>query len=363
MTGSCGLAPSRRVLPGTSSPVGELTFDLPAPDPAIQIYDSRAVRILAVAYAPLANTIKSLIDRWSAERIGVVVGTSASGNLDLERAFSKNGAVGYPYHARQSFGAQAVMLRELAGVRGPVVTVSTACSSGANAIVTAARWIQAGVCSAVVAASVDALCKTTYHGFSGLGVMDSGICRPFDRDRHGLNLGEGAGIMVLAREQMELSGSRLTLAGWGTASQAYHMTAPDPDGNGAVRTMTSALEMAGIGPSAIGYINLHGTATPLNDVAEAKGVERVFGRTTPASSTKGVTGHALGAAAGIEAAITLAVLRSGRLPPNANLVEVDPEVGIPILTQAVDAPQIEFAMSNSFAFGGNDASLVFAVSR
>jgi 3-oxoacyl-[acyl-carrier-protein] synthase-1 len=361
--GRSGLTVGSAVIPEAATPLGEVRGPLaPLPD-AFAAFDTRANRLLGEALAEVRPSLDLLRECVRPERIGVVVGTSASGNTDLESEFARDGAIGLDYHRRQSFGGAAMLVAGVAGAAGPAFGVSTACSSGANAVISAARMMAASVCDAVIVASTDALCRTTYHGFRGLGVTDDGPCRPFDRDRKGLNLGEGAAVLILARERPVgfRNGPDLFLAGWGATSEAHHMTAPDPEGDGAARSMASALACAGIGPGDIGYLNLHGTATPQNDVAEARGVAKVFGRDMAAGSTKGFTGHLLGAAAGLEAVVTLLALGHERLPPNVNMQHQDPEVLIRILDAAEPAPGIRYALSNSFAFGGNDTTLVFGV--
>jgi len=363
--GRSGLQASSVVLPGATAPVGEVRVLLPPLPGTLAAHESRCARLLAMALAPLAPVLDGLRATVPAHRLGVVVGTSASGNRDLEDAFRSDGAAGFDYHRRQVFGAAAVVAARLVDARGPAWTVSTACSSGANAVISAARLLRTGTCDAVVVASVDALCWTTYHGFRGLGVMDSRTCRPFDVDRQGLNLGEGAAAMVLVRDRPPASdtGPELSLAGWGAGSEAYHMTAPEPEGEGAARVMAEAIARAGIKPSDVGYVNLHGTATPANDSAESRGMVKVLGTGVPCSSTKGFTGHLLGAAAGVEAAITLLALIDQRLPRNLGCEVLDPDVQARILGDDLPAPGIRYALSNSFAFGGNDTSLVFGVRR
>lgn len=363
--GTTGLTPAGTVVPDAPSPVGEVAGPLPPLPDALAAWDSRANRLLAMALAQVAPELAHVRDAFGPDRVGVVIGTSASGNTDLERAFAADGAAGYDYHRRQAFGGCASLAARLADVNGPAYAVSTACSSGANAMISAARLIRAGVCDAVVVGATDALCRTTVFGFQALGVVDPGVCRPFDADRRGLNLGEGAAVLVVARNRPAAfaDGPDLFLAGWGATSEAHHMTQPDPEGNGSARTMAAALDCAGLAPADIGYLNLHGTATPQNDTAEARGVARVFGTRVAAGSTKGYTGHLLGAAAAVEAVISLIALRAQRLPPNLNLRRKDPDVPIDILDAVTPAPGIRYALSNSFAFGGNDTSLIFGVRR
>ncbi|HOU54597.1 MAG TPA: beta-ketoacyl synthase N-terminal-like domain-containing protein [Myxococcota bacterium] len=351
--------------PELGAPLGVVPGDLPPVPQGLEAFDTRCHRLLAVALAAVQPSVDFWKERVPSHRIAVVVGTSASGNRDLERHL----AAGTPeapfdYHRRQSFGAAADFVARLLGVQGPAFTVSTACSSGAQAFVSGAGLIRSGRCDAVVVASVDALCRTTCFGFRSLGVMDPDFCRPFDANRRGLNLGEGAAAFLLARERpSSWEGPDLRLAGFGACSEAHHMTAPDPEGEGAFRAMAEALSQAGIGPEDIGYVNAHGTATPANDGSESRGIVRALGTRVPCSSTKGYTGHLLGAAAGVEAFVTLLALVDEVLPRNLGLEDLDPEVEALILREDEAAPGIRFALSNSFAFGGNDVSLVFEVRR
>ena len=360
--GHGGIRAPGELLPGALLPVGEVRTPLPPLPAEVSAYDSRCARLLAACLDRLADSLSDLRARVRPDRIAVIVGTSASGNTDLEQALLSGHADGFDYHHRQTFGSAASLVRRMAGVAGPAFSVSTACSSGANAFLSASRLIHAGVCDAAIVGAVDALCLTTYHGFRALGVMDDSPCRPFDVHRKGMSLGEGAALFLLARERTApQAGPDIFFAGGGASSDAHHMTAPDPDGLGASRAMEAALADAGLRPGDIGYLNLHGTGTPLNDVAESRAVERTFGRELPCSSTKGFTGHLLGAAAGVEAALTLLALRAGLLPQNLHLEQLDPEVSIRVLSDDERAPGLRFAMSNSFAFGGNDTALAFGV--
>ncbi len=363
--GSTGLAFGSAVVPDTPSPLGEVSGPLPPLPDGLAVWDCRANRLLAMAMAQVAPELAQVRQAFGPGRVGVVIGTSASGNTDLEQAYAIDGATGYDYHHRQSFGACATLAARLAGVSGPAYAVSTACSSGANAMISAAHLIRAGLCDAVIVGATDAICRTTVFGFQALGVTDPDLCRPFDADRRGLNLGEGAAVLVLGRRRPDGlgGGPDLFLAGWGATSEAHHMTQPDPEGDGSARTMAAALACAGLAPADIGYLNLHGTATPQNDTAEARGVAKVFGTNVAAGSTKGYTGHLLGAAAAVEAVISLIALRDQRLPPSLNLNRKDPDVPIDILDAVTPAPGIRYALSNSFAFGGNDTSLIFGVRR
>jgi len=342
-------------------PTGDVTVDLPALPGALASFDTRCNRLMARALADVASACDTVLARYPAERVGVVVGTSASGTSAIEAVHVPGGEFPFDYHRSYSFGSVATMTQQLLGLAGPCYSVNTACASGAHAVISAARLIHGGLCDAVVVGAVDALCLITYHGFRGLGVLDERICRPFDGDRAGLNLGEGASALVLCREDVTDCG--LVLAGYGASADAHHMTAPDPRGGGAAIAIRQAMDRAGIGPADVGYVNLHGTGTPLNDASEALAVHQALGADVPCSSTKGGTGHLLGAAAGVEAAVTLTALQCGRLPGNTNLGALDPEIGIHVLDASMDVPGIRHAVSNSFAFGGANAALLLGISR
>jgi 3-oxoacyl-[acyl-carrier-protein] synthase II len=252
-------------------------------------------------------------------------------------------------------------------VAGPfqkVRSVCSACSSGANAILLGAAWLRAGLSKCVVAGGADGLCRLTYTGFGALSALDPGLCRPFDHKRVGLNLGEGAGFLVLEPEESARArGARplAELSGWAVGAEAHHITNPEKEGRTAARVMSAALRRAGLSPADLDYVNAHGTATPLNDSMESAALKECLGAEVDrvaVSSSKGQIGHTLGAAGAIEAAITVLSIARGVMPPTVGLEEVDPACRLTHLTQAREAP-IRAAMSNSFGFGGTDSVLVF----
>ncbi len=247
------------------------------------------------------------------------------------------------------------------GITGFTTTISTACSSAANAIIFGAGLIRQGVVDRVVAGGTDALCRFTLGGFRSLGILDREPCRPFDRSRAGLNLGEGAGYVVLQREDTLTREPYGYLTGWANAGDAFHQTASSATGEGAYKAMAGAMEMAGLAPSDIDYINAHGTGTINNDASEAAALKRVFGdRVPPFGSTKPFTGHTLAAAGGIEAVISMLAIKHGALFPNLNFA--DPmDDGSPV-PQTVLREEVEIlhTLSNSFGFGGNNSSLIFS---
>jgi 3-oxoacyl-[acyl-carrier-protein] synthase-1 len=245
-------------------------------------------------------------------------------------------------------------VRASLGLAGPAFVVSTACSSSAKVFANAARMIEAGVVDAAVVGGVDSLCLTTLYGFRSLELVSADICRPWDAARAGLSLGEGAAFALLERDAGR---ARAWLRGCGESSDGHHMSSPHPEGAGAALAMRAALADAGLAPGDVDYLNLHGTATPGNDAAEDRAVRQVFGTSIACSSTKGFTGHTLGAAGAVEAAIAVLALERGLLPASLNLRERDPALELEPLRVATERPARVVA-SNSFGFGGSNACLV-----
>lgn len=248
------------------------------------------------------------------------------------------------------------------GITGFTTTISTACSSAANAIMLGARMIKHGMLDAVIVGGTDALCSFTLNGFHSLMILDEAHCRPFDRSRAGLNLGEGAGYLVLQNEATVQKEPYCLLSGYGNANDAYHQTGSSPNGEGAYLCMKKALEIANLDSSEISYINVHGTGTPTNDLSEGIAMKRLFGESVPAfSSVKSIIGHTLGASEGIEAVLSALSVKKGYIYPNLQFTEPDEEIGlIPETTWKEGAP-IRHVLSNSFGFGGNDSALIFSV--
>ncbi len=263
-------------------------------------------------------------------------------------------------------GTTADVLLTATGVRGPVTTISTACSSATNAIGMGMRWIQAGRADRVIVGGGDGLCRLTHCGFNALRLVSPDRPRPFDARRAGMVIGEGAAVLVLESAAFARArGARVhgQLLGFGNAAEAHHATQPRPDGSGAAEAMGRALADAGLHPDRVDYVNAHGTATPQNDLTECLGAHLVFGPRTasmPISSTKSQTGHTLGASGAIELAAVLLGMRDGFLPPTVGWGDKDPEIELDPVPNEGRAGAIGVAVSNSFAFGGNDASLVVA---
>src|SRR5690242_2305297 len=276
-------------------------------------YDCRNNRLaqLALELDGFADAVRDLIRRRGAARIGVFIGTSTSGILQTELAYRRrdpeSGALphDYDYARTQNCFSVADFVRRYLALEGPAFAVSSACSSSAKVFANAARMIASGICDAAVVGGVDSLCLTTLYGFNALGLVSAQPCRPYDVARDGISIGEGAGFALLERADEHAKPSGLMLLGVGESCDAYHMSTPHPDGLGAKLAMQRALESAGLMPSDIDYINLHGTATKTNDAAEDKATFELFGDTIPCSSTKGATGHLLGAAGITEAILSM----------------------------------------------------------
>ena len=363
-----GLAPVRFLDCPLPTWTGEVAgVDAVALPDALTEFDCRNNRLawLGLQQDGFSAAVAAARERWGARRIGVFLGTSTSGLLQTELAYRQrhrepDGALpaGFHYGATQNTYSLAAFVAEALGLEGPGWVVSTACSSSAKVFGNAARLIAAGLIDAAVVGGVDSLCLTTLYGFNSLELLSSDICRPCDAARNGLSIGEAAAFALVERGVSEGSAApQGWLLGVGESNDGYHMSTPHPEGAGAVEAMRAALADAHLQPADIDYINLHGTATPSNDAAEARAVGQVFGADTPCSSTKGATGHTLGAAGGVEAAIALLALRHGLMPAGLNLRQVDVDLKLNYLCANRHAP-VRRVVSNSFGFGGSNACLV-----
>lgn len=331
---------------------------------ALREQDSRNNRLawLGLQQDGFADAVQAARARWGAHRVAVLLGTSTSGILETEHAFRHRDAEGrlpadFRYEQTQSTASLANFVREALAMEGPSWVVSTACSSSAKVFGDAARLIEAGWVDAAVVGGVDSLCLTTLYGFNSLQLFSPEICRPWDAGRSGVSLGEGAAYALLQREPVMGEAPAGLLLGVGESNDGYHMSTPHPEGAGAIAAMQQALAQAGLEAAQVDYVNLHGTATHNNDAAEDHAVAAVFGREVPCSSTKGATGHTLGAAGGVEAVISLLALRHGLVPGGLNLREQDPALRLHYVTANRHAP-LRHVLSNSFGFGGSNASLV-----
>ena len=301
--------------------------------------------------------------RWGRRRVGVFLGTSTSGILETELAYRRRdpgtGALPSDFDYRRTHNSFSVaeFALQLLGLEGPAVVVSSACSSSAKVFGSARRMIEAGLIDAALVGGVDSLCLTTLYGFHSLQLVSHLPCRPFDVARDGISIGESAAFALLERVPDSLDADAVMLLGIGESSDAYHMSSPHPEGRGAQAAMLQALETAGLQAGDIDYINLHGTGTPSNDNAEARAVAGVLGSEVPGSSTKGATGHALGAAGALEAVICALALQHGLMPAGLNTTVVDPTLGVNYLLENRRG-NIARVMSNSFGFGGSNCTLI-----
>jgi 3-oxoacyl-[acyl-carrier-protein] synthase-1 len=310
------------------------------------------------------EAVQRAAERWGRRRVGVFLGTSTAGILQTELAYRDRDPVSGALPASFEYGSThnsfsvADYVRRRCRLQGPAVAVSCACASSAKVFGSARRMIEAGLIDAALVGGVDSLCLTTLYGFHSLQLSAAAPCRPFDVARDGISIGEAAAFALLERVPDSGDGGEVLLLGIGESSDAYHMSAPHPEGLGARRAMQAALKSAALDPGEIDYINLHGTGTPSNDRSESQAVTSVFGPTTPCSSTKGATGHTLGAAGALEAVISALAITHGLMPGGVNTGEIDPMLTAHYIRDNRRAP-IAHVLSNSFGFGGTNCSLIF----
>lgn len=300
-------------------------------------------------------------------RTGLISGTSVGGMDISEVEYKKyldqtdHNPENYKHH---SSGTSSMQIAKELGISDFVNTTSTACSSAANAIMMGARMINNGLLDRVIVGGTDAMSSFTISGFKSLMIFDDDWCRPFDESRKGLNLGEGAGFIVIESEKsrkLSKKESLAVLSGWSNASDAFHQTASSPDGQGAKLSMLEALDRAGLAPEDIDYINAHGTATPNNDLSESKAIQGVFNEIIPPfSSTKAFTGHTLAASGGIEAVFSILAIRNGYLYPNLNFRTPITETGLTPQLKFEEDKEIRHVLSNSFGFGGNNSTIIIS---
>jgi len=346
--------------------VGEVAgvdaVELPA---SLAAYNCRNNRLawLGLQQDGFSDAVAAAIARHGRRRVGVFLGTSTSGILETEQAFRHRDPVSgalpdaFVYRTTHNTYSVADFVRTAFQLEGPAVVVSTACSSSAKVFASAARMLAAGLIDAAIVGGVDSLCLTTLYGFNSLELLSPEPCRPFDIARKGLSIGEAAAFILLERPGAQLNADAVLLLGAGETSDAHHMSSPHPEGLGAKMAMAAALQSAGLQAADIDYLNLHGTATPSNDAAEGKAVAALFGNNVPCSSTKGATGHTLGAAGGMEAIISALALQQGFLPGGVNTQQLDPAIPIQYLTANRDSAPRR-VLSNSFGFGGTNCSLI-----
>ena len=348
--------------------VGAVTAPLPAMPLGLESAHSRNNQLLLAAALPIEPSIRAAIARFGHERIAVVIGTSTSGIDEASQDIAHmvdHGALPSSYrYAQQEMVAPARFLSDWLELSGPSYSLSTACTSSARALLSAQRLLQLGVCDAVLCGGVDSLCGLTLNGFAALEALSAERCMPFSANRNGINIGEAAALFLLTQTPLSAN-STIALLGAGASSDAYHISAPQPDGLGAQQAMTKALASAQLDAEQIDYLNLHGTATQHNDAMESLAVHALFPHGVACSSSKPLTGHTLGAAGALEAAfcwLTLSTYNSSnRLPPHLWDGVADP--ALPALNLTSHGSQLRAGdsrrlMSNSFAFGGNNVALI-----
>ena len=335
-------------------------------------YDMRFCRLEEKCLEQLSAMIEIVKEKYGSEKVGVCVGTCDNGtefSLAGHKVFFEKGAFAPDYTLEiQSADYAATFISEKYGIKGPSMAFETACSSSAGAIVKASELLRSGICDAVIAGGVDIASDTVLMGFDALEAVSPEKTNPFSKNRHGITLAEGAAFFVMTKERLDNDSIRLL--GYGESADAYHMTSPDPSGNGAVRAMMEALKRAGLKPEEIDYVNLHGTGTRFNDSMEAKAIDEIFASyKVPCSTTKSMTGHTLGAAGAIEAAICWVTLIANKNGEKALPLQIWdgvrdeelPEINI-VSKENKNTPQkVNVCMSNSFAFGGANTSLLLGL--
>ncbi|AGA88178.1 beta-ketoacyl-[acyl-carrier-protein] synthase family protein [Stutzerimonas stutzeri] len=361
-----GMQPHPQPVAGRRLPVGAVRCALPALPGDDPRHATRNNQLLLAAAQEIERDIRTAIARYGQSRIGVVLGTSTTGIQEAAQGIAgllQNGAFPPGYHyGHQELAAPASFLGEWLQLAGPCYAISTACTSSARALLSAKRLLDAGICDAVLCGGVDSLSDLTLQGFTALEATSESLCNPFSRNRNGINIGEAAALFLMTREPGE---GAIALLGGGASSDAYHISAPEPQGRGALAAMRQALATAGCTPEEIDYLNLHGTATAHNDAMESLAVATLFPQGVACSSSKPLTGHTLGAAGALEAAFCwLALSRFNadrQLPPHRWDGQPDPDLPPLRLVTAelrMDRAAPRRLMSNSFAFGGNNISLI-----
>ncbi len=358
-----GVAADDTLIAGQALALGRVGAALPSLEHHPVQLRGRNNALLAAAYRQIHDRVQQAIERYGPARVAIVVGTSTSGIGEAEQAMAQwrqrqQWPAGFHY-VQQEIGAPSRFLAAESGARGPAWTISTACSSSAKAMASAARLLRAGLVDAVITGGADSLCEFTVRGFMALESVSAERCNPFSAHRHGINIGEGAALFLMTRAP-----GPVRLAGWGETADAHHISAPEPQGIGAIEAIRLALARAGLSPAQIDYVNLHGTATPQNDAMESRAVTTALGSTVPVSSTKPLTGHTLGAAGAIEAGLCWLAMTDNpghRLPPHWWDGVADPDLP-PLAFVAPGARAggpLRHVLSQSFAFGGSNAVLVF----
>lgn len=346
------------LIDNTPLTVGTVTGTLPEVPAHLIAHRSRNNRLLLAALAQMSQQVNDALTTYHPSRIAVILGTSTSGLDEGDRYLSQaeqHEAAHQWQYIQQELGDPARFLSQYLGTQGPAYTISTACSSSGRAIISGARLIHAGLVDVAIVGGADSLSRMPINGFDSLASLSKERCQPFSQNRQGITIGEGAGLMLLTRD----NGS-LELLGYGESTDAYHISAPHPEGKGAITAINQALKQAALMPQDIGYINLHGTATPLNDEVESSVINRIFGETVPCSSTKHLTGHTLGSASIIEASLCALILERGLDLPYQDFSRSsqDPTLKPCGLLTTPKPLARNTLLSTSFAFGGNNTCLI-----
>jgi len=349
--------------------VGEIKQPLLDIRESLAEYNCRNARVALTALnnteGGVRDTVEIAKQKYGTHRIGVIIGTSTSGLYETEAAYGvllETGKMPDDFHfvTEHAYQATARFVQLELGLSGICFAISTACSSGAKAIAAGQRLINSGLCDAVVVGGVDTLCRLTLRGFRSLELVADKPCTPMDKNRQGISIGEAAGLLFLEKCHTDNAGAMKVLS-VGESSDAHHMSTPHPEGKGAALAMRHALQLAGLKTQDIDYLNLHATATKINDSVEGRAVFSVFADTVPCSGTKGITGHTLGAAGALETIIAMLALKHQLLPGTQGLQNVDDDCHCQVIHSPIQAQNMQIAMSNSFGFGGNNASVIVAL--
>ncbi len=355
--GRSGLAPPRFALP-IETVVGAIPGELDPLPASVASYDTRIARIGFMALADVRDAVDRALVRWGKGRVAILLGTSTGGLDATEEAYRSWAETGslppsYRLDTRHDFNALGTAIGKVIGSSGPTYVISTACSSSGKVHASAMRLMRSGVIDAALVGGVDSLCRMTLQGFRGLGILDGARCRPFDRTRTGINIGEGSALMLLEREARDAD---VFVLGVGESSDAYNMSSPEPSGRGAREAMERAMDAAGLSRTDVDLLIAHGTATPQNDTAESAAIEAALGSAVPVVSTKAFTGHQLGAAGATSAVFAAHAVRTGRAPASLGSSEIDPTIHVNVAHGAT-LRRIDRVLANAFAFGGSNVCL------
>jgi 3-oxoacyl-[acyl-carrier-protein] synthase-1 len=349
--------------------VGEIKQPLLSIREQLSDYNCRNARVALTALNDEQGGVRAAVEaakeKYGAHRIGVIIGTSTSGLYETEDAYGvlvETGKMPDDFHfvTEHAYQATGRFVQLELGLTGVCFAISTACSSGAKAIAAGQRLISAGICDAVLVGGVDTLCRLTLRGFRSLELVANQPCKPMDKDRQGISIGEAAGLMLLEKCHAG-NADKMKVLSVGESSDAHHMSTPHPDGEGAALAMRNALQLAGLQTESVDYLNLHATATKINDRMESRAVFNVFADAVLCSGTKGITGHTLGAAGALETIIALLALQHQFIPGTQGLQKLDEECQCQVVNEPVSKQNMHIAMSNSFGFGGNNASVIVAL--